>query len=142
MAVRIDLTAYKRVPFIDPDGATFVFFGMNWAGADCLMHIRQNPGDIGTPLISLPTAAAGSQGISISVVPDYSYVDPKTKDIVTGQASKVLIQIDEATLEALALGSPYDCPLELHYDLHVTPTGSPKQLPVHGKFKILPGVTI
>lgn len=142
MAVRIDLTAYKRVPFVDEDGATFVFFGLNWTGATFLAHIRQHPGDTGTPLITLANAAAGSQGVSVAVVPDYTYVDPKTKEPVTGQASKVLIQIDEATLEALALGSPSDCPLELCYDLHVTPTGGVKQLPVHGKFTILPGVTI
>lgn len=142
MAVRIDLQAYKRVPFVETDGATFVFFGLDWSGADFLMHIRQNPGDTGAPLITLPTAPVGTQGISVTIDPAYSYIDPKTKEEVTGLASLVLIQIDEDTLEALSLGSPADCPLKLHYDLHVTPLGQPKQLPVHGKFTLLPGVTI
>lgn len=142
MVVRIDLEAFKRVPFVDEDGATFVFFGLDWTGADALMHIRQNPGDTGTPLITLPTAPAGTQGISIEVDPAYTYVDPKTKEEVTGIASKVLLQIDEETLESLSLGSPTDCPLKLHYDLHITPSGGVKQIPVHGKFTINPGVTI
>ena len=142
MAVRIDLEAYKRVPFVESDGATIVFFGLSWADASWLMHIRQNPGDTGAALVTLSTAAAGTEGISATLDPAYTYVDPKTKEEVTGVATKVLIQIDESTLEALSLGSPASCPLQLRYDLHVTPSGEPKQLPVHGKFTLHPGVTI
>lgn len=142
MAAKIPLTAFKRVPFVEDDGATFVFFDMDWSTATFAMQIRQKQGDTSTPLVSLSNAPAGSEGISVTVVPDYTYYDPKAQQSFTGEASLVLIQIDEATLEGLALGTPSDCPVRLHYDLHVTPSGKPKRVAVYGSFDILPGVTI
>lgn len=142
MAIKFPLEAYKRVPFVEPDGATWVFFGFDWSTATFKMEIRQNPGDTGTPLISLGNAAAGSEGVSATYDPAYTYTDPKTKEDVTGPATLVLVQIDESTLEALSLASPASCSVNLHYDLHVTPDGGVKQLPIAGPFTIKPGVTI
>jgi hypothetical protein len=142
MAAIVTLTAYKRVPFVDEDGATWVFFGEEWDDATFAMHIRAHRGDTGTPVVSLANATAGSQGISATYDPAYVYVDPQTKEDVTGPATLVLVQIDEATLEALSLGTPYDKAIELYYDLHVTPSGMVKRIPVEGAFIVKPGVTI
>lgn len=141
MSVTIDLSADKRVPFLDEDGATIVFVGENFAGGSYAMHIRNNPGDTGAPILGLAGAAAGTQGISVTYDADYIYVDEKGVE-QTGPASLVLIQIDEATIEALSLGTPTDKPVILHYDLHVTPSGAPKRVVSQGKFIINPGVTI
>lgn len=138
----IDLEADKRVPFVDEDGATWVFVGEDWSGATFAMHIRNNPGDTGTPIISLATVAPGSQGISCTLNPAYVYFDPWLKEDVTAAASLVLCQINEATLEALSLGTPYEKPLILNYDLHVTPVGGMKRVAVQGRFILNPGVTI
>lgn len=142
MSVTIDLTADKRVPFIDEDGATWVFFLEDWSDAAFAMHIRANPGDTGTPVVSLAGATSGTQGISCTYVTDYTFTDPETGEDVTGVASKVLCQIDEATLEAIALGTPADKAVELFYDLHVTPSGGVKRIGAEGRFTIRPGVTI
>lgn len=141
MAPRIDLTAYKRVPFLDEDGATIAFVGEDFSGGTFLMHVRNSPGDTGDPILSLAGATAGTQGISVIYDPDYIYVDERGVE-QTGPASLVLIQIDEATIEALSLGTPTDEPVILHYDLHVTPSGAPKRVVAEGKFIIKPGVTI
>lgn len=142
MAVTVPLGAYKRVPYVEPDGVTWAFVGYNWTGAAFLMHIRPSWGDTATPLISLAGAAAGSEGISVSYDASYSYEDPQTGETVTAPASKVLVQINEATLEALALGTPPDEAVELVYDLHVTPSGGVKRVAVQGSFSIYPGSTI
>lgn len=141
MAPTIDLTAYKRVPFIDEDGATIVFAGENFVGGTYLMHIRANPGDTGTPILSLSGASAGTQGISVTYDAEYLYVDENGAE-QTGPASLVLIQINETTLEGLSLGTPTDKPVTLYYDLHITPSGAPKRVASQGKFIIKPGVTI
>ncbi len=142
MTVTVNLTADKRVPFVDEDGATWVFVGEDWADATFAMHVRALPGDTGTPLISLANASAGSQGISATYDGAYVYVDPETKSEETAIATLVLCQIDEATLEALSLGTPSDKPLVLYYDLHITPSSGVKRVAVSGTFTINPGVTI
>lgn len=141
MAPDIPLTAYKRVPFLDEDGVTIAFPGENFAGGAYAMHIRGNPGDTGVAILSLAGAAPGSQGISVTYDTDYVYVD-ETGTEQEGPASLVLIQIDEATLEGLSLGTPTDKAVTLYYDLHVTPSGSFKRVVAQGKFIIYPGVTI
>lgn len=141
MSAIAPLVAYKRVPFVDEDGATWVFVGENFVGGTFLMHIRNNPGDTGTPILTLSGAAPGSQGISVSYDPAYVYVD-ETGEEVTAPASKVLLRIDEATLEGLTLPTPTDEPANYYYDLHVTPTGGVKRVAAEGAFTIKPGVTI
>lgn len=138
----IDLEADKRVPFVDPDGATWVFIAEDWADATFAMDIRHNPGDTGDPVISLGTETAGTEGISATVDPAYVFVDPETGEEVTASATLVLCQIDEATLEALDLPTPADKSAVYYYDLHVTPSGGVKRVAVSGKFIVNPGVTI
>jgi len=125
------------VPFIEDDGCTFAIVGPNWSAGAFLMHIRQSFGDTTTPVITLSNAAAGTQGISATY--DAAYV------IGTGAivpATKILVQIDEATLEALPLGTPATTPVNYVYDLHVTPTGKAKRVVMFGKIAIYPGSTI
>lgn len=141
MAANITLEADKRVPFVEADGATIVFVGEDWTGAAFAMHIRNNPGDTGTPVVSLAGATAGTQGLSVAYDAAYIYVD-ETGEEITAPASLLLIQIDEATLEALSLGTPANEALTLHYDIHVTPSGGVKRVVAEGKFIINPGVTI
>ncbi|WP_146215330.1 hypothetical protein [Blastomonas natatoria] len=139
--MNLPLLAYKRVPFLDPDGATLVIIGPNWSGAAFKMDLRQNPGDTGTAILSITGATAGSQGISATYDAAYAYVDAQGQP-ATAPATKVMIQIDEATIEGLDLGTPTDKPLVLHYDLHITPSGEPKRVYCEGTFTIKPGVTI
>ncbi len=138
MAAELNLPAFKRVPFLEPDGCTVAIVGPNYTGAAFAMHIRNRSGDTGVPLISLVNAAAGVQGISVTYDAAYIYNDAGD----TAPASKILIQVDEATLEALSLNNPTDKPVILAYDLHVTPTGQPKRVEFFGQFIINPGTTI
>lgn len=136
MAAELNISAFKRTPFVD-DIADAV---NDYTGATFSMHIRNRAGDTGTPLVTLANASAGSQGISVTYDPDYTYEEHGV--IVESGASLVLIQIDEASLEALALSNPADSPLVLHYDIHVTPSGEPKRVAYYGQFIIMPGVTV
>lgn len=138
MAAIVPLTAYKRAPFVEDDGCTIAILGPDFTGATFAMHLRNRKGDAGAPLISLVNAAAGSQGISASYDANYNYNENGDE----APASKVLIQIDEATLEGLATSNRAEIPLILYYDLHVTPPGLPKRVIAEGEFTILPGVTI
>lgn len=136
MTAELDIAAFKRVPF-DDDVA---IIGENLTGATFLMHIRAHAGDTATPLVSLGNAAPPTQGVSVTYNPAYQYQDGS--ELITAPASLVRICIDEATLEALALGTPYDEPVELFYDLHTTPSGGTKRVQFGGKFILKPGVTI
>ena len=134
MAAELNIAAFKRVPFVD----SVAILGPNYTGAAFAMHIRNHNGDTGTPLVSLATAAAGTQGISVTYDAAYAYNDVGD----TAPASKILIQIDEATLEALSLNNPTEKPVVLAYDLHVTPAGGVKRVELFGQFIINPGATI
>jgi hypothetical protein len=134
MPAKLDLTAFKRVPFVDD----VAILGPNYTGAAFAMHIRNNNGDTGTPLVSLAGATAGTQGISVTYNAAFVY----NAAGAVAPASLILIQIDETTLEALALNNPANTPLVLYYDLHVTPTGGVKRVELHGSFTIQPGATI
>ena len=134
MAAKLPLSVFKRVPFIDD----VAILGPNYTGAAFAMHIRNNTGDTGTPLVSLANATAGTQGISVTY--EAAYVYNEAGD--TAPASLISIQIDEATLESLTLNNPTNEPMVLYYDLHVTPTGQAKRVELLGTFTIYPGVTI
>lgn len=136
MTARLDIPAYKRVPFDDD----VPIIGENLTGATFAMHIRSHPGDTGTPLVSLANAAAPSQGVSVTYNAAYQYQDGA--ELITAPASLIRICIDEVTLEALSLGTPYDEPVDLHYDLHTTPSGGAKRVQFGGNFILKPGVTI
>jgi len=136
MAAELDIPAFKRVPFDDD----VVVIGENLTGATFLMHIRAHRGDTGTALVSLGNASPPTQGVSVTYDAAYQYQDGN--ELISAPASKIRICIDEATLEALSLGTPYDEPVELFYDLHTTPSGGTKRVQFGGKFIIKPGVTI
>lgn len=136
MAAYLDIEAFKRVPF-DDDVA---IIGEDLSSASFLMHIRAQAGDTGTPLVSLGNASPPTQGVSATYSPTYQYQDGA--ETITAPASLIRIIIAEATLEALALGTPYDEPVDLFYDLHVTPAGGTKRVQFGGKFILNPGVTI
>lgn len=134
MAAELNIVAFKRVPFVDD----VVILGPDYTGAAFAMHIRSRNGDTGTPLISLSNASAGTQGISVTYDASYIYNDAGDE----APASLILIQIDEATLEALSLNNPTEKPVDLVYDLHVTPSGGVKRVELYGQFTIYPGATI
>lgn len=129
MAGILDLPpAFKRTPY--KPGA-IQFKALDFTGAAFLMHIRNLPGDTGSPLVSLAGASAGSQGLSITV---------ETVDGIT--STYLTIQIDETTMEGLPSAAPASLPLTLYYDLHITPSGGVKSVWLAGKFTVYPGVTI
>lgn len=130
-AAQLDIAAFKRVPFADD----VVFVGPDYSAAAFAMQIRQHWGDTGTALIT-PT-------LSATYDPAYIYFDPRRK-ITVGPvpATIVAIAIAEATIEALPFAADEEKPLELVYDVHITPTGEPKRVAVAGKFTIYPGATI
>lgn len=134
MAAEINIAAFKRVPFVDD----IAILGPNYTGAAFLMHVRNRMGDTGTPLITLTGATAGTQGISVTY--DAAYIYNEAGD--TAPASLIKIQIDESTLEALAMNNPSQKAVVLDYDLHLTPTGQPKRVELFGTFTINPGATI
>lgn len=136
MAAELDIAAFKRVPF-DDDVA---IIGENLTGATFAMHIRAHPGDTGTALVSLANASPPSQGLSVTYNAAYQYMDGP--DLITAPASLIRICIDESVLEGLSLGTPYDEPVELFYDLHTTPSGGTKRVQFGGEFILKPGVTI
>ena len=138
MAVNVPISAFKRVPFGGATGnGDIAVIGVNWSAATFRMEVRNLPGDSGTALVTLTNASAGSQGISATYDAKYPLPDGRG----TAPTTIIRIQIDEATLEALALATPANEPLALHYDLHATPSGEPKRVVCFGTFTIKPGVT-
>jgi hypothetical protein len=134
MAAEIPITVMsKRVPFL----GSLAIEGANLTTATFKMEIRNNPGDTGTALVTLNGASAGIEGISCTY--DAAYADPETGE--TFAASVILIQINETTMEGLSTGTPVDEPVEVHYDLHITPSGGLKFLAAYGTFTYAPGVT-
>lgn len=135
MAVELPIIVRsKRVPFI----ADIPAEGPDYSAGAFKMELRVNPGDTGAALVTLNTAAPGSEGISCSY--DAAYPDPETGEIFA--ASIFLLQINEATMEGLAASTPTDKPIDLHYDIHVTPSGGVKFLLCFGTFTYHPGVTV
>lgn len=104
------------------------------------MEVRAAPGDTGSALLTLNSASAGSEGISTTY--DASYVHPGPGDDegdVVG-ATTIRMQINETTMEGLAVASPADEPVEAYYDIHRTVSGV-KRLFAYGRFAYYPGVT-
>lgn len=138
MAAELNIAAFKRVPFGGSSGeGDIVLLGYDWSGAAFAMDIRVNPGDTGTPLVGLTNASAGAEGISATYNAAYPLSDGSTAG-----ATIIRPQINESTMEALALSARPKDPVALHYDLHVTPSGQNKRVLAYGKFTIYPGVTI
>lgn len=130
-AAQLDISAFKRVPFDD----TVVVVGVNLTGATFAMQIRQHWGDSGPALLT-PTVGG-------TYYPAYGYYDPRRKQTVGPvPATIIAISIPEAGLEVLPLAADDEKPLELVYDLHITPSGGTKIVLMAGRFIIYPGSTI
>lgn len=127
----------KRAPQL----VTIAYVGPDYSSAAFLMEIRQNPGDTGTPLVSLATAAANAQGLSAVFDSAFEFVD-NDGALVTAPATIVTVRLNESTTEGLALGTPRKKPTQLHYDMHINPVGGRKFVAVRGAFVIDPGTTI
>lgn len=130
-AAQLDIAAFKRVPFADD----LVFVGPDYSAAAFAMQIRQHWGDTGTALLT--------PSLSATYDPAYIYYDPRRK-LTVGPvpATIVAIGVTEADVEALPFAAEEEKPLELVYDMHITPTGEPKRVAVAGKFTVYPGATI
>lgn len=133
-APQIDLLVNKRVPF----DITIPEMGVNYAGAAVSAQVRVSPGDQGTPLVSLSAASPPSQGVSVTY--DADYPDPEGQ--LPDGASIVRIIVSEATLEGIPYGADPAKLIQLHYDVHLTPSGGTKFVFCAGKFIIDPGVTL
>lgn len=129
-AASLDIKAFKRVPW----SGTFVFVGPDYSAAAFLMHIRQHWGDTGTPLLQ-PT-------ITAEFDPSFEYYDARKRRTFTAPATIVTATIAETALEALPYAAQREAPLELVYDLHITPTGALKHVAIKGRYDIYPGSTI
>lgn len=133
-APNIPLPAYKRVPF----DKSIAIMGVDYSGATLAADIRAAPGDTGTAIVALTGAAPPDQGLSVTY--NAGYPDPD--GVLPNGASLVRMIVSEATLEGLALGADPSKPVELHYDIHLTPSGGTKFIFCAGKFIIEPGVTL
>lgn len=132
-APEISFAVPKRVPFDD----TIAEMWVDYTGADVLMEVRGEPGGSGDPMLSLAESIAEAEGIEITYDPDY--VDP---DGGEPGASLIRIIIDEETLEGLPYGADPEDPVELCYDLQLTPVGGKKFVFCQGRFIVKPGVTL
>lgn len=129
-AAHLDIAAYKRVPFKED----IAIAGPDWSEALFAMQIRQHWGDAGAALLT--------PSLSIAYDPDYVYYDERKRTEVVVPATIVTLSIPEASIEALPLAASEQKPLELVYDLHVTPSGGTKFVLLQGAFNIYPGATI
>lgn len=124
----LDLKAYKRTPW----SFSFAILGENYASGAFSMQVRQHPGDGGAAMLTASMSAAYDAG--------FSYWDGRRQ--ITAAATVITAAIAETAIEALPLAANPSRPLELVYDVHVTPSGGEKFVLVGGKFTVWPGVTI
>ena len=131
---QINIVAPKRVPFDDTIPAMVV----NYDGAAPLMEIRAEPGAPGDPIVTLGASTSAGEGMTVTY--DANYPDPD--GVLPDGATIVRIIINETTLEGLEYGADPSQPVELYYDIHLTPSGGKKFIFCGGKFTVTPGVTL
>lgn len=125
-----DLRAYRWQPFLEP----FPIEGIDLTGAVPKMEVRPYRDAPGPALISLAPAAAGTQGLSITV------------ETINGMPkSTIWVCIDELTIEQLlpfpASSVEPGADVPLVYDIHLTVTALGKRRWFEGAFTIVPGAT-
>ena len=126
----------RHVPWGGATGdADIIMFGPDYTSGTFQLAIAAAAGS--AALISLTKQAAGTQGVSAT------FEDPFTHPITSEVGSAMIIrpQVDEASFEALVWGSDPTAPLELYYDLLMTPTGLPQRAVCFGTFTLYPGVS-
>ncbi len=112
---------------------TFTKIGENWSAATFKLTVADTQG--AAALITLNNVAAGSQGVSATY--DAGYIHPTSGKVVG--ATSIIVQIDEATLEALTFPTA-PAPKVMAYDLLVTPSGSHQRTHAWGALTVNPGV--
>lgn len=126
--VTLNLRALRWSPFV---------YQVNWEGEDLAgstitMEVRLYRDAPGAPLLSLTVQPEGDEGIFVAVVEEAGV-----------PTSAMVIQIDEATLEALlpfpASGVRAGEDVVLKYAVHITPDGGVKGRWLEGDFIIIPG---
>lgn len=127
---RYDSEANRFAPHTD----YIDFEGFDWTDADLKLQIRdsKNGGAIRVDLAKVTSASA--EGVRIDSV--------TTVDGLT--TTRIAWRINETTLEEIdaeALGLEPDADVNLFMDLHVTPVGELKFVPVEGIFTVKAGVT-
>lgn len=139
MTIELDIVIRsKRVQWGGASGeADIVWMRQDLSAATFKMEMRLDPGDTGTALATLNSAAAGSEGVSATY--SAGYVHPDTGAVVG--ATTIRPQINETTMEALATATPTKNAVEAHYDIHMTLSGV-KRLFAFGRFTYHPGVTL
>lgn len=132
--VTLNLTAQRWAPYVE---TPIAFEGYDYSAATFAWAARLYADALGSPVISLANATAGSEGISCVVTVD-------ADDVPT---SWLTFQIDEATLEAVLPFTVTDgnpnrktgSALVLFHDLQITGGGHVKRRRAQGDFTIQPG---
>lgn len=127
---RYDSAANRFAPHTD----YIDFEGFDWTDAELKMQIRdrKNGGMIRADLAQVTTAAA--EGVRIDSVSTVNGIP----------VTRVAWRINETTMEAMsaeAMGLEPDAEPVLFLDLHVTPVGELKFVPIEGSFTVKAGVT-
>lgn len=123
----------KHTPWIAGESfGPIIKVGKDWSAAGFVMAFAVT--EAGSPVITLTSASAGSQGVS--AVYDADYVHPATGEVVG--ATIISPHIDETTFEALTFTGTE--PLVLHYDFLVTPAGESQRPELFGTLTVHQGI--
>lgn len=132
MAFTKNYVAFKSAVFGGASGRVFIdVLGKNLSGATFAWAFSRTNG--GTPEFTLTNAAAGTQGISATY--DAGMVRPDNGAVVGG--TRIVPQIDEATLEGLTFAGAAD--LELIHTLYETAVGGSKRVRCEGVLTVKQG---
>jgi hypothetical protein len=148
---RVDLAGDRYVPFIE----TIPVLEEDFTGATFKMQVRDRK-DGGTVRADLATVGSiASEGVSIG----YAGTDTVANHIAAGRLDQadanalglvgtdslamttLGIRINEVTMEAMPEPVEIGDDLELVYDMHITPSGSYKDLWFGGTFTVRAGST-
>ncbi|MGF7152607.1 hypothetical protein [Novosphingobium gossypii] len=114
--------------------ADVILFGPDYSGTAFVLTLAAAPGS--AALKTLTNAAAGAEGVSATF--ENPFTHPVTGEV--GSATIIRPQINEATFEGLAWGADVTAPLELYYDLLMTPVSAPQRAVCFGTFTLHPGI--
>lgn len=129
MAARVPLNIDRWTPYESP---LIVFKGWDLTGAIFRAQIRLKPDTPGAPLVDLQTVTtASAEGVRLVSVEDHDGVPWST----------VRIRINETTNEALPDAAEIGEVRELHWDMHITPSGGLKRRRLFGPVYVRPGDT-
>lgn len=123
----VALRAFRNAPLVQE----ITVSSYDFSAATFAAQVRAYKDAPGSALITLANASAGSQGISCTYA---------------GTTSTILLQIDEATIDALlpypTNGVKQGADVVLYWDFIVTGGGLIKTRLLQGTFTIEPGVTV